>query len=163
MRNPFTAMATIGSLVILIIAVLFLDAPSMGQEPSMEERMTLLEQKVALEERLSILEKKVASLEEKIAELIQESSRLSGEVSPELSPDIASKGDWRASENWRTHLKFGMTEDQVRELMGKPDKIEKMMLIGRVWYYGGVGGSSVNFGTNARVKSWLEPPPDQLK
>jgi hypothetical protein len=148
MRNPMTDMARIGSLITIIAASLFLNTPSLGQEPSLEERVSTLERKVSLLEE-AVLRLTLGKPAEKVPE-----------VAP---PPPAMKGTWRSLENWRTHLKFGMTEAEVRELMGPPDIVEKMALIGKVWYYGDRGGGSINFTIDGKVKSWLEPPSDQLK
>jgi hypothetical protein len=50
-----------------------------------------------------------------------------------------------------------MTKDEVRKLMGEPDKINVYSLIGEVWHYGYPGGGIINFSKDGLVESWSEP------
>lgn len=180
MCSPWVVKAI--ALVIFIFLASWVFPPSSvsGQTLFLEERITILEQKVksleealskptteqpasprSIEERVTILEQRVKSLEESLPKITQEQTA-SLPAPPSAQPE-AAKGNWRALENWRIHLKADMTEDEVRELMGEPDKVEHMWMIGRVWYYGYPTGGSINFTTKKRVKSWIVPPPDQLQ
>jgi hypothetical protein len=95
-----------------------------------------------------------------------------GEPSPNVAPPPpttamavppANKGNWRAQANWRHHLKPGMKEDEVKALMGIPDKVENIWMMAKYWYYGGVNGGTITFTPKGVVKSWIEPPPNMLQ
>jgi hypothetical protein len=180
MHHPWITKLMTGTFFISLVFWAFISSPAFGQTLFLEERITILEKKVksleeaisktspeqpvsplSIEERVRILEQKVKSLEEAIP-MINQGQTASPSPPPSVQPE-AAKGNWRALENWRTHLKADMTEEEVRGLMGQPDKVEHMWMIGRVWYYGYPSGGSINFTTKKRVKSWIIPPRDQLQ
>jgi len=89
-----------------------------------------------LEERVTDLENRVTVLEEMVTE-------------PEKIETTTRVSDNR--ENWRK-LREGMSEDQVRELLGEPYRIQG----GRsaLWHY--QMGGSIHF-HRGKVESWSEP------
>lgn len=91
-----------------------------------------------LEETIQILERRVDYLENKSRE---------PSVKSEVAPDKV---------NWRK-LQKGMSEDDVKALLGSPTKIN-MYSSFAVWYYGIPSGGIVEFDSNTRtLKSWQEP------
>ncbi|MCK4340476.1 MAG: outer membrane protein assembly factor BamE [Phycisphaerae bacterium] len=71
---------------------------------------------------------------------------------PDKGPSL--KGDWRDKENWRK-LKRGMSKDDVRRLLGEPQKITEVT-DQSWWYYGWPGGGRVEFAPSG-VIGWSEP------
>jgi hypothetical protein len=103
----------------------------------------------ASEQRLRSLEQKIDYLERRVREL--EKSR---------SPDVAERrtsaatGDPNQRANWRA-LKRGMTEQDVRKLLGEPPKIDSSIaLIFWQWPTGGIVHFEVD---SRRVTGWSEP------
>ena len=104
----------------------------------------------ALLARLEQLEQTVRVLEQRIAVLEAEAPAPPvGQAQPATSP-----GSWRELANWR-QLELGMTMDQVRALLGEPDRVEGG---GITWWYWGEfsEGGSVTFITR-QVSGWSEP------
>jgi hypothetical protein len=89
-----------------------------------------------LEQRVNDLENRVTVLEDKLTE-----------------PERVVRPDTRQAnlENWR-QLRERMRENQVRELLGEPDRIHGGGIAR--WVY--PGGGMVMF-RNGRVSSWTEP------
>ena len=110
------------------------------------------------------LEERVAELERRVTDLEQALGRLSSTRLPTGQDDRVEKVPaWRLREIWRTKLKWGMSKDQVRAILGEPDRIEATSLGGDVWYYGYPGGGTVSFDKNGALRMWSEPRPDQLR
>jgi len=100
-------------------------------------------------DKVKLLRKRVDSLEKRVTALENILTSASGKKSY-----TGNLGDWKNRQNWR-QLEVGMTEDQVRSLLGEPRKVD----VGAVlvfWYYG--NSSNVNFDTDSkRVSGWGEP------
>jgi hypothetical protein len=113
--------------------------------------LQLNEQKKTLEERVIVLERRVDSLDSTLAILTKNQTE-------SRSSQLAEQGAlWKNLSNWRTRLRKSMTKDEVRKLMGEPDKINVYSLIGEVWHYGYPGGGIINFSKDGLVESWSEP------
>lgn len=110
------------------------------------------------------LEQRVAELERRVTDLERALGKLSSPGVPSGQDDrVEEVPPWRLRETWRTQLKWGMTRDQVRAIMGEPDKIEAYSLGGDVWHYGYPGGGTISFDKNGVLRMWSEPRPDQLR
>ena len=103
----------------------------------------------ASEERLRTLEQKLEQLEHRVQNLENPSTSGVSERRSEFKT-----GNPRAKENWRA-LRRGMTEVEVKQLLGEPPKIESSIaLIFWQWPTGGM----VHFDVNSRrVTGWSEP------
>lgn len=104
----------------------------------------------SLEERLRELERRVEQLERKEAERQQTPSG-----APRKTSRTAAE-PWRQIANWRS-LKLGMTDNDVRSILGDPDKVEVGSLV-TLWYYEYPKGGRVRFSSSDhRVEGWTEP------
>lgn len=94
--------------------------------------------------RIDSLERRIVALEGRIAAL---------EGAARNEPPRARAVDGRSEEiaNWR-RLRERMTYDQVRSLLGEPEKIAGGSLA--FWFY--LNGGQVTF-SSGRVSSWSEP------
>lgn len=90
-----------------------------------------------LEDRVLDLERRVEQLEKQVSQ----------SASPANSPKQSSSQSWRS-------LKREMTENQVRSILGEPDRIQ---VTGRftAWTYPGEGEAL--FDPNGRLRAWSEP------
>lgn len=113
--------------------------------------LQLNEQEKTLEQRVIVLERRVDTLESTLANLTKNQTE-------SRSSRLAEQGTlWKNLSNWRTRLRKGMTKDEVRKLMGEPDKIDVYTLIGEVWHYGYPAGGTIDFTEHGLAKSWSEP------
>lgn len=97
-----------------------------------------------LEDRVRELERRVGQLENQVAQ----------PNAPAIAKPIAKKSDgWRQRESWRA-LKRGMSDGDVRSLLGEPTSVD---VIGpySVWRYPDFG--QVQFGRTDQVEGWSEP------
>lgn len=102
-------------------------------------------------QRIEKLEQTVAQLKQRIIQLEREIS-----LSKTNNEPLISNGNWRNQENWR-QLKIGMTQKEVKRLLGVPDKVDVGSLF-IYWYYGYPSGGSVHFDTDTRrLNGWSEP------
>lgn len=87
------------------------------------------------------LEKRVAALEDRVTKLEQSNSM-----------DVESRpSESKPANNWR-RLENGMTMDQVRSILGEPERVTNFGSL-VMWEY---GRGSVNF-RNRKVDGWREP------
>jgi hypothetical protein len=99
----------------------------------------------ALERMMSALDARVRQLEGQV-----QTSQVSGGAPIQVAP-----GAWRDRQNWR-RLKAGMTMDEVRALLGEPEKVEAGALVHWYWQY--PGGPEVYFNSiTQRLMGWTEP------
>jgi len=104
----------------------------------------------SLEERLREVERRVEQLEKKQAEQQQNPSGAPRKTSR------AAAEPWQHIANWRS-LKLGMTDNDVRSILGDPDKVEVGSLV-TLWYYEYPKGGRVRFSSgDHRVQGWTEP------
>jgi hypothetical protein len=99
----------------------------------------------ALLRRIEILERRANELERRFREL--ESPRPTEQ--PRTTP-AAACGNARVLANWR-RLRRGMKEDDVRSLLGEPQRVNGGDLA--IWYW---GDASVTF-LDDKVYQWQEP------
>ena len=106
----------------------------------------------SLDDRVRELERRVEQLEKQVAQ----------PTSPVSAPKpVSSQPDgWRQRENWRS-LRRGMTESDVRSILGEPSKVDvNGPLI--YWDYPGRGraeffGSRDGGSGEGRLQGWSEP------
>ncbi|MBN1524317.1 MAG: hypothetical protein JW904_07545 [Spirochaetales bacterium] len=116
--------------LLIFIVFLFLTIQLFAQDSSTAE----------LQQRITDLEKRVQILEDTVQHL------QSGSVDTPVPAGL---------EAWRK-LKRGMTEDEVRRLLGEPDRIIASGAM-TIWYFGEPAWASmVNFVDN-KVNGWTEP------
>ena len=105
---------------------------------------------LAQDEELAQLRQKVSQLESRVKELeaLLETCRegLKNHPSGEMA--------WQNKKNWRS-LKAGMSEDQVKSILGEPVKVIKGVKI--LWYYPNIYGGNVSFDEKGRLTGWNEP------
>ena len=100
----------------------------------------------SLDERVRELERRVEQLEKQVAQ----------PTSPVSAPKpVSSQSDgWRQRENWRS-LRRGMTESDVRSILGEPNKVDVNVAF-TLWDYPG-GGSAQFESRDGRLQGWREP------
>ena len=114
-------------------------AVAIAQRPSVDSLLRRIEQ---LERTTTDLERRVAELE---ALLRSEPSRAQPVSPSSKSQDL---------QNWR-RLRLGMKMDEVRSLLGEP---EKVTVVGSVAYWSFPGGGTVSFDSRSgKLESWMEP------
>jgi hypothetical protein len=127
------------AVLLAALAVYSVPALASGQELSAD----------SLLRRIDLLERKTADLERRVREL---EGRVT--VSPSRPPTVPASSQWRDIQNWRG-LRFGMTMDQVRTLLGEPQRVDAGSRI-TFWHWGEM--SYVVFdGQSGKVQSWSEP------
>jgi hypothetical protein len=129
---------------ILILFVFFIAAP--GQARAQQAKVEELKRRVEkLEQLVGQLQRRVADLE----------SQIQGRQ--ERKQPVVAKGNWREIGSWRD-LRRGMTMEQVRELLGEPERVDAGPVL-IYWRWGEpLLGGSVSFDTDTnRVTGWAEP------
>lgn len=108
-----------------------------------------------LEKRIERLEREVRALRGIIDDLSAQISTTRGIVAAqekERHPKYPTYNVGENDEEIRSALAEGMTEDQVRKLIGEPDRIDRYAITGTVWYY---GLRHVDFGYGGQVIGWF--------
>jgi hypothetical protein len=105
----------------------------------------------SLARQIGVLERRVADLERRIRELETIIAREPSEARP-----TAITGDPRDRQNWR-QLRNGMTMDQVRALLGEPERVDNFVVV-TVWRWTSMRGGNVSFDRTGKVEGWSEPP-----
>ncbi|MBN1892334.1 MAG: outer membrane protein assembly factor BamE [Clostridiales bacterium] len=117
--------------VLIALMILILSLQAFGQTPSIP----------SLVKRIEALEKRMQELEDKLNSL----------------PDDSKPDDVSADKRIWRKLKRGMSEDEVRDILGEPSRVT---VLGRttVWYYEGstIVGGDVTF-SDDNLSSWSEP------
>jgi hypothetical protein len=114
-----------------------------GNSPSLSDHAQLLE----LIEKVHELEVKVHNLENLLATRSQ----------PEKSASSGLSVGWKDKNIWRK-LQRGMSEDNVRGLLGEPGKIDVQTSGGgQFWFYPDALGGDVHFDASGHVDGWSEP------
>ena len=126
---------------LFLVAVLSLCVPSaaVAQEPSGDD----------LRQRVAVLERKNAELELRVRDLEARLKPGTRETAVQ-----SSAGDWRNVANWR-RLKRGMKYDEVRELLGEPERISGGSVA--VWRFGNSASSGTATFIDDELESWTEP------
>ncbi|MBW2610345.1 MAG: hypothetical protein JRC68_08385 [Deltaproteobacteria bacterium] len=104
----------------------------------------------AQEEEIPQLRQKIVELEARVKQL---EALLKGFNEPEEKQEDKEAG-WQNKKNWRI-LKLGMTEAQVRTVLGEPIKAIKG--VKTLWYYPNIYCSYVSFDKDGRLIGWNEP------
>jgi outer membrane protein assembly factor BamE (lipoprotein component of BamABCDE complex) len=104
----------------------------------------------AQDDEILMLQKKVSDLENRIKEL---EGILMVYKEPEKILSETGQG-WQNKKNWRS-LKTGMTEEQVRAILGEP--VKRIDGVRTLWYYPNIFSSYVSFDENGRLRVWNEP------
>ena len=126
----------IGIIVTALLALsLFAGRPLMAQTQSHE--LAELRQKNAE------LEKKVSELEALLKQCVEAGKN-------QFSEDYG----WQNKRTWRS-LEAGMSEDQVRALLGEP--VKEIKGVKTLWYYPSIYGGYVSFDEKGLLSGWKEP------
>lgn len=96
-----------------------------------------------LQRRISELEGRLKQLEGLLEECLE--ARKNGPT---------SGFGWQSKKNWRK-LEIGMTEVEVRSILGGPTKVIKG--VKTLWYYPNIYGGLVSFDKNGKLAGWNEP------
>ena len=102
--------------------------------------------------RADVLERTTADLERRVREL---EAIIKGEPSRERSI-VPASANAREIQNWR-RLRRGMTMDEVRTLLGEPEKVDAGPYM-TYWYWDYPGGAEVSFNSRSgKLEGWSEP------
>ncbi|HJX35014.1 MAG TPA: outer membrane protein assembly factor BamE [Desulfatiglandales bacterium] len=104
----------------------------------------------AQDDEILMLQKKISELENRIKEL---EGILMIYKEPERILSETGQG-WQNKKNWRS-LKTGMTEEQVRSILGEP--VKRINGIRTLWYYPNIFSSYLSFDEDGRLSVWNEP------
>ncbi|GAB2594868.1 hypothetical protein GCM10027034_30230 [Ramlibacter solisilvae] len=99
----------------------------------------------SLDDRVRELERRVEQLEKQVA---QPASSVSAPKPASRQPD-----GWRHRENWRS-LTRGMTEGDVRSILGEPQQVNVYPSFSR-WVY--PAGGDATFDAGRGLQGWTEP------
>ena len=104
----------------------------------------------SLAHRIVVLESKTADLEQRLLTL-----EALIKTQPSRAVPAPGSGNWHDLANWR-RLRRGMTEEEVRAILGEPEKVE-VLSIQTTWTWGKIPkGASLNF-VNDELAGWSEP------
>ena len=95
--------------------------------------------------RIELLERANTDLEQRVRDLEALIRR-----EPSRDQQVAGSGDWRDISNWR-RLRQGMKPDQVRALLGEPERVEAGGVT--FWHW---ANAYVSF-MDGKVYGWSEP------
>ena len=101
----------------------------------------------ATDERIRLLEAQIVQLNGRVSAL----EGMLNQAKANQQPIVTGEG-WKSLANWRK-LKRGMSEDDVRALLGEPERIDGGSLTD--WLYPRRG--RVTFWRGAGVDNWTEP------
>lgn len=101
--------------------------------------------------RIDVLERTTTDLEWRVREL---EALIKGE--PALDRPIQASSKSRDLQNWR-RLRRGMTMDEVRALLGEPERVDAMGELVTFWRWGSSGATVQFDGRSNRVNGWSEP------
>jgi hypothetical protein len=104
----------------------------------------------AQENDISQLRQELLELEQKVKEL----EALLKECTEARQRQEESGYGWQNKKNWRS-LEPGMTEAQVKKMLGEPVKVIKG--IKTLWYYPNFYGGYVSFDKDGKLTGWNEP------
>ncbi len=104
-----------------------------------------------LRNRIEYLEKKVEAMDQTLTKMmaILNASPSVSRSQQSVTPDQLK---WKDKQNWR-RLRSGMSKDEVTDVLGEPDNIDKFPSW-EVWRY---GYAEVQFSSAEKLDSWHEP------
>ena len=106
---------------------------------------------------LTAQEDEITRLQQKIEQLDRRLKKLESFLSISDKPHdkkAAQEYGWQNKKNWRL-LKPGMTESQVKKILGEPTKVIKG--VKTLWYYPSIYSGHISFDKNGQVSGWNEP------
>src|SRR5262245_46685784 len=98
------------------------------------------------------VEKRLNDLERRVEQLEKQSGRSAS--AGNRSQVVGGQDGWRRIENWRA-LKRGMTQAEVRGLLGEPHRVDAGSVTS--WYYDYPIGGDLLFAGDGRLHGWSEP------
>lgn len=101
-------------------------------------------------DRIASLERRLASLE---ARFDAGQGRSEGVGSSSMTSPVGER--WRVIANWRSGLRLGASESEVRSALGEPDAISGGVTA--TWRYGRPGSVAMVLFYQGKVHSWTEP------
>lgn len=105
----------------------------------------------SLRQRIAVLERKTADLEQRVRELEAVVSAKPAQPRP-----VPASANWKDVANWR-RLSLGMTMEQVRGLLGEPEKVAANPAE-TTWYWDYPTGPTVHFDSRSgKLEGWSEP------
>jgi len=128
--------ATLRIAFLAALAAAFIPLVATGQDTST----------ASLLRRIELLESSNSDLERRVRELESLIKSKSSKGRP-----IATSARWQDLANWR-QLRLGMTMDEVRELLGEPERVEGGAFT--IWQY---ADANVTFSPDNKLLSWSEP------
>jgi hypothetical protein len=132
--------ATLRAALLAALAVSYIPAVAAGQEMSAD----------SLLRRIDLLERRATELERRVREL---EALKRTETSRSLP--VPASPQWRDLRNWR-QLRLGMSMDQVRALLGEPERVDAIGYT--FWYWDYPLGPQVTFDSRTgKVNGWREP------
>ena len=107
-----------------------------------------------LRNRVELLQKQVKTMNQTLTQMMDILNGLSSVSSsqPSVTPNQLK---WEDRQNWRK-LRSGMSKDEVRDLLGEPDNIDKYTFY-EDWLYGVPPHGMVKFSSEEKLDSWHEP------
>jgi hypothetical protein len=120
------------------VAAFSVPAAAAGQQASAD----------SLHRRIDLLERRTIDLEARVRQL---EALFRAEPARSLPGAASTKG--RDIQNWR-QLRMGMTMDQVRALLGEPERVVANPGMS-IWYWD--SPATVTFDRRSKVTGWMEP------
>jgi hypothetical protein len=127
--------AILGSALFAVIIAASVPAVAVGQSTSPD----------SLRRQVDLLERRTTDLEQRVREL-----EALIKVEPSRDRRVLTSPDWRDLQNWR-RLRLGMTEGEVRALLGEPERIAAGSVT--FWYW---ADAHVYF-MRGKLEGWSEP------
>lgn len=131
----------LGAALVAVLAAVSIPAVAAGQETAAD---SLLRRIDLIERRTIELERRVRELEGLLA------------IEPARTRAVAASSQSQDVQNWR-RLRLSMTMDQVRALLGEPERVH---VAGpwTFWNWDSLGGANVRFyNRSGEVDAWSEP------
>lgn len=130
--------------VFLVSAFLSLSVPAVAtaQQVSLD----------SIVRRIEVLERKNSDLERRVHELESPTK-----IEPSRDKPAPASAEARDVQNWR-RLRRGMTMEEVRSLLGEPERVDVFGGGTTIWRWDSLGGAAMSFdGNTGRLESWSEP------
>ena len=160
--------ASLSCFLILVVASVTVASGSAETDEELQSRITSTEKKIeSLNIEVEQLREELNEIKEMLetspADVYSEGSRLeyseptiedSRERAPAREPTPSKQLKWEKRENWRK-LRHGMSKDEVRRILGEPERISGNAFGGESWDYPGLlAGVYIN--SDGKLTSWDE-------